>query len=121
MARVETLERRFRGAEGEWWFRHTVSQDLPTLATDALVAGWDTQSLRVLAGEPSNAYYLDLGDLFEKALLELGRPRLNEEQAFSRFVAYLAWLMVSGRISVRDGAQRIERIPWYDAPELPGL
>jgi hypothetical protein len=29
--------------------------------------------------------------------------------------------MVSGRISVRDGAQRIERTPWYDAPDLPGL
>ena len=121
MARVETLERRFRGAEGEWWFRHTVSQDLPTLATDALVAGWDSQSLRVLAGEPSSGYYLDLGDLFEKALSELGRARLSEEQALRRFVAYLAWLMVSGRISVRDGAQRIERIPWYDAPDLPGL
>lgn len=121
MARVEELERRFRGAEGEWWLRRTVSQDLPRLATDALVAGWDTQSLRVLAGEPANAYSSDLGDLFQRALVELGRPRLDEEQAFRRFVAYLAWLVVSRRISARDGAQRIERIPWYDAPELPGL
>lgn len=118
---MEELERRVRGAEGEWWFRHTVSQDLPTLATDALVAGWDSQSLRVLAGEPLKAYYLDLGDLFEKALLELGRPRLTKEQAFRRFVAYLVWLMVSGRIGLLDGAERIERIPWYDAPELDGL
>jgi hypothetical protein len=118
---VEELERRFRGAEGEGWFRHTVSQDLPALATDALVAGWDSQSLRVLAGEPSNAYYLDLGDLFEKALAELGRPRLAEEQALRRSVAYLAWLMVSNRIGVLDGVQRIERLPWYDAPELDGL
>jgi hypothetical protein len=45
-----------RGAEGEWYERHTISQDLPQLATDALVAGWDTRSLRVLAGEAANAY-----------------------------------------------------------------
>ncbi len=118
---MEELERRVRGAEGEWWFRHTVSQDLAGLATDALVEGWDSQSLRVLAGEPSNAYDLDLGDLFEKAILELGRKRLTEEQAFRRYVGYLAWLMVSGRVGVLDGVQRIERIPWYEAPELDGL
>lgn len=76
------LERRIRGAEGEWQSRHTVSQDLPALATDALVEGCDSQSLRVLAGEPPNAYYLDLGDLFEKAMSELGRPRLTQDQAF---------------------------------------
>jgi len=53
------------------------------------------------------AYFLDLGDLFEKALLELGRPRLTEEQAIRRYVGHLAWLIVSGGISIRDGAQRI--------------
>jgi hypothetical protein len=121
LAVVEELERRIRGAEGEWWFRHTVSQDLPGLATDALVAGWDGQSLRVLAGEPSDTDHRDLGDLFEKAVLELGRERLTGEQAFRRFVAYLAWLMVSRQVSVLDGVQRIERIPWYDAPELDAL
>jgi hypothetical protein len=118
---MEELERRIRGAEGEWRFRHTVGQDLPALATDALVEGWDSQSLRVLAGEPSNAYYLDLGDLFEKAMSELGRPRLTEDHAFRRYVAYLAWLMVSGRVGVLDAVHRIERVPWYDAPDLDGL
>jgi hypothetical protein len=64
-----------RGAEGEWYERHTISQDLPQLATDALVVGWDTQSLRVLAGESPSAYALDLGDLLARALLELGPSR----------------------------------------------
>lgn len=72
---MEVLERRVRGAEGEWWFRYTVSQDLPTLATDALIAGWDSQSLRLLAGEPLHAYSLDLGDLFEKAMLSTPTAR----------------------------------------------
>jgi hypothetical protein len=66
---TEDLERRIRGAEGEWGFRRTVSQDPPASATDALVAGWDSQSLRILAGEPSSAYYLDLGDLLGKAIV----------------------------------------------------
>ncbi len=53
--------------------------------------------------------------------MELGRPRLTEHEAFRRFVAYLVWLMVSGRIGLLDGAQRIGRIPWYDAPEVEDL
>lgn len=118
---MDDLERRIRGAEGEWYFRRMVSQDLPTLATDAMVAGWDGQSLRVLAGEPSNAYDLDMGDLFAKAMLELGRPQPSHGEAFRMFVAYLAWLIATERVSVLDGTQRIERIPWYDAPELDGL
>jgi hypothetical protein len=48
---------------------------LPQLATDALVAGWDTQSSRVLAGERPNADPLDLGDLFAPAAL-ITRARL---------------------------------------------
>src|SRR3954453_20133435 len=51
----KALEWRVRGAEGEWFERHTISHDLPQLATDVLVAGWDTQSLRVLAGEGPDA------------------------------------------------------------------
>jgi hypothetical protein len=63
------------------------------------------------AAEPSDAYYLDLGDLFEKAMVELGRPRLTEEQAVRRYVAYLAWLVVSGRIGVLDGCPTLRADP----------
>lgn len=112
---------RIRGAEGEWFERHTVSQDLPQLATDALVAGWDTQSLRVLAGEPSSAYAPDLGELFARALHELGRTVPSPEEARRAFVGYLAWLIVTDRVEPIEGAKRIERIHWWEPPEMLDL
>jgi hypothetical protein len=118
---IDELEWRFRGAEAEWYERHTVSQNLPELATDALVAGWDTQSLRVLAGESPNAFPHDLGDLFARALKELERPVLSPAQARSAFARYLAWLTVTERVSPLDGAKRIERIHVCEHPELPEL
>jgi hypothetical protein len=114
----EALEWRVRGAEGEWFERHTISQDLPQLATDALVAGWDTQSLRVLAGEAPDAYPLDLGDLFARALKELGRPVPSPARARWLFVQYLCWLVVTDQVSPLDGAKRVERIRCWQSPEV---
>jgi hypothetical protein len=117
----QALEWRVRGAEGEWFERHTISQDLPQLATDALVAGWDTQSLRVLAGESPNTYPLDLGDLFARALEELGRPVPSRTRARWLFIHYLCWLVVTDQVSPLDGAKRLERIHFWEPPEVPEL
>ena len=81
---LEALEWRVRGAEGEWYERHAIGQDLAQLATDALVAGWDTQSLRVLAGEPPSARWL--------------------------FIRYICWLVVTDQLRPLDGGKRLERI-----------
>lgn len=118
---VDELEWRFRGAEGEWYERHTVSQDLPRLATDALVAGWDTPTLRVLAGESPDAFPQDLGDMFARVLRELGRPvptPLDARLAFSR---YLAWMILTNRVTPLDGAKRMERIHFWEQPEVQAL
>jgi hypothetical protein len=117
----EALESRVRGAEGEWFERHTISQDLPQLATDALVAGWDTQSLRVLAGEGPNSYPLDIGDLFARALEELGRPVPSPARARWLFIQYLCWLVVTDQVSPLDGAKRLERIHFWEPPEVVEL
>jgi hypothetical protein len=118
---LDALEWRVRGAEGEWYERHTISQDLPRLATDALIAGWDTQSLRVLAGEPSNAYPPDLGDLFARALRELGRPGPSPVRARWLFIQYLCWLIVTDQLTPLDGAKRLERIHYWEHPEVAEL
>jgi hypothetical protein len=115
---LESLEWRVSGAEGEWYERHTISQDLPQLATDALVAGWDTQSLRVLAGEPPNAYAHDPGDLFARALQELGRPVPSPARARWLFIQYLCWLIVTDQVSPLDGGRRMERIHYWEHPEV---
>jgi hypothetical protein len=117
-ADLEALEWRVRGAEGEWYERHTISQDLPQLATDALVAGWDTQSLRVLAGEAPNAYPPDLGDLFARGLLELGRAVPSRARARWLFIQYLCWLVVTDQVSPLDGGKRLERIHYWEPPEV---
>jgi hypothetical protein len=117
----EALEWRVRGAEGEWYERHTISQDLPQLATDALLAGWDTQSLRVLAGEHSSAYAFDLGDLFARALRELGRPVPSPARARWLFIQYLCWLVVTDQVSPLDGGKRLERIHHWEHPEVDEL
>jgi len=71
------FEWRVLGAEAEWYATWRVSQDLPELATNALVQGLDTQSLRLLAGERLTANPIDLGELFARALGELERPALS--------------------------------------------
>ena len=118
---LEALEWRVRGAEGEWYERYTVSQDLTELATDALAVGWDTPSLRVLAGEDPSAYFLDLGDLFARALRELGRPAPSPARARWLFIQYLCWLMVTDQVSPLDGGKRLERIHYWEPPEVDEL
>ena len=115
---LDALEWRVRGAEGEWHERHTVSQDLPGLATDALAAGWDAPSLRVLAGEDGSAYPPDLGDLFAQALAELGRPTPSPGRARWQLIQYLCWLVVTDRIRPLDAGKRLERIHYWDEPAV---
>lgn len=58
-----------------------MGEDLPALATDALVEGLDTPTLRILAGEPSTMFAeFDNRDLFRKILEELGREPAPREQ-----------------------------------------
>ncbi len=98
------------GAEAEWHAVHRISQDVPELATRALIAGWDSPSLRVLAGEPANTYLYDLGELLAKTLLELDRPAPSREDAIWRLVQFVCWQMRTARVGPINAARRIERI-----------
>jgi hypothetical protein len=118
---IDALEWRVRGAEGEWYERHTISQDLPAIAADALLAGWDTQSLRLLAGENPKAYVFDLGELFARALDELGRRAPSPERARWQFIQYVCWMVLTGQITRLDGGNRLERIHYWESPEVMEL
>jgi hypothetical protein len=64
---------RFESTEDDFWIHDQVrSEELPGIATAGLMAGLDSPSLRVLAGQPSHASR-DNMDLWIAALEELDR------------------------------------------------
>jgi hypothetical protein len=112
----EALERRLAGAQAELDALNTVGEDLPALATDALVEGLDTPTLRILAGEPSIMFAeFDNRDLFRKVLEELGREPLPREEALWQLIRFRCWDILQGRVTPIDGARRIERLV-YEEP-----
>lgn len=79
--------------------------DMPTWAATALTQGYDSPSLRELAGvqdEPRT-----VRDLFTAALAELGAPHLTEQQALWVLVHTHARSIVAGLISPEEGAELI--------------
>lgn len=86
------------------------SEDLPGIATDALVRGVDSPSLRELAGlRPSDVR--EASDLFRAALDELGLPLPIKDEALWRLVRHIATRVVSGDLPPQDGAMWI----WVNA------
>lgn len=85
------------------------TDDLPEAATQALVAGLDSPSLRVLAGTTSkNAFELE--ELLERSLLELGLSCATEEEARRAVARYRAQQIVRGEIAPAMGAGLIWRL-----------
>lgn len=99
---------------------HTLGQlltdDLPEAATQALVAGKDSPSLRRLAGSTSqNAFELE--DLLQRSLEELGLPPATEEEALRALARYRAEQIVRGEIQPARGAGLIWRLFIPEYPE----
>lgn len=84
------------------------SEDLPTLAVDALVRGVDCPALRLLAGQaPSDVR--DSRDLFDRALDELGIAIPTEQEALWKLVRFTCAQITSGAVSPFAGAEWIWR------------
>lgn len=82
------------------------SEELPDIATDALVRGWDSPSLRLLAGQDP-ADVRDSADLFERVLDELGIALLPPDEAVWCLVRMTAQEIVDGEIEPASGANAI--------------
>ena len=83
-----------------------VSEDLPEIATEALVRGLDSPTLRVLAGQ-SRDDVRDLADLFRDALDELGIDLPDPDSAQWRLARRIAGDIVTGRVSPARGANEL--------------
>lgn len=82
------------------------SEDLPGLATDALVRGIDSPALRMLAGQDASDVR-DSADLFRRVLTELNISLPDADQARWRLVRMTAQRIVDGRINAAAGASEI--------------
>jgi hypothetical protein len=82
------------------------SEDLPELATEALVRGLDSLALRELAGQAPDDVR-DSADLFRVALAELGIELPDSETAEWRLARRVASEIVAGTISGGRGANKL--------------
>jgi hypothetical protein len=89
------------------------SEELPSVATNALVAGVDSPSLRVLAGLRASDY-ADARDLFTAAVDELGLARPTPDEARWYFVRRWARAMVDGAISPYEASRMIWWRGWEE-------
>ena len=91
------------------------SEELPAIATDALVRGLDSPSLRLLAGT-SPRDVRDARDLLWSALDELGIAKPSQTEARWLLVRGWAHDIIANRLAPIDGARRI----WWDGWEELG-
>jgi hypothetical protein len=113
---ILTME--LQSAAGFWVLGLLRSDELPGVAADALEAGIDTPSLRILAGE----HHPDVGELdrlFTGALAESQLEMPGRPAAIMMAARYYAERVVSGNMSPIKGASAMS---WYlstieEAPE----
>jgi hypothetical protein len=86
-------------------------EELPSIAADALVAGVDSPSLRLVAGTPTREYQ-DARELFIAAANELRLPVPTPEEARWCRVREWAQAMVDGSVSPYEASRRIWGQGW---------
>jgi len=99
-------------------------EDLPDIATEALLMGEDTESLRLLAGltpvEGDQAW-----DLFDLAIEELGLHQPNELEATRIVTASIAQRASTGGMSLHDAIRTLAavcvRLRWQVPESMPFL
>jgi hypothetical protein len=85
------------------------SEDLPMLAANLLVDGYDTPALREAAGVSS--YDSDNArSTFRQALTELGLTELPESEAWWQLAKHTAQRIVDGELPARNGCEEMRRI-----------
>ena len=94
--------------EALWRLGRLPVDAVETFAVDALMEGYDGPALRELAWPHSS--WGEVGDLFAKALEEMGRPPLDRRGAIAQVIRHLAAEIVAGRVPAFEGARDL----YYD-------
>jgi len=90
----------------------TPPHELPDFATELLVLGYDSPSLRELAGLPTGDR-ADAADLWSAVRDELGIRHEEKEEAARFLLRYLAEETAGQRIDVLAGARLMYRVGWF--------
>ena len=109
---------RWEAAEAEWVSARSIGVALPELAVDALHAGRDSPSLRVLAGMSPREDARDLRDMFLAAVRELGRELPGTNDAAARLLRLYSLAITQHEVSPYDGARLIARLGYDFSHEL---
>ena len=102
---------------------HNINKIWIDWATDMLVAGFDTEKLRILAGEtePINQFYAQ--NLAEQILAELGIDYSDKEQITKNYVSFLIGKSLNGEISNLRALEKLERLyvelDYYEIVDRP--
>lgn len=101
---IEVAERQLIDVAAQWACGFVNATDVVDAATDALVVGLDSPTLRILAGVPTNEATVDVPGLVERAMDELELPYFGPGHPTSRLLAAsaLAAEHVHGRLPARD-------------------
>jgi hypothetical protein len=96
------------------WVSHDVyGEEMPAIAADLLEAGYDTPSLRRLAGEMNVACSADVEDLVGRVFRELSAPYpLSESEAKLTVTRQIAREVIAGMRNVRAAANHLEIVVW---------
>ncbi|MDP9906697.1 MULTISPECIES: hypothetical protein [Arthrobacter] len=86
--------------------------ELPDFATELLVLGYDTPSLRELAGLPKGDR-ADAADMWNAVRDELSVRHEDDEDAAKFLLKYWAQEIVEGRIDVLPGSRLMCRVGWF--------
>jgi hypothetical protein len=106
--------------EARWWFGQIPNSKVPETALDLLEAGYDSPTLRQIAGIDDKSA-IDLGTLFEIALKELGRSELSRDQAAKYLAAEICQEIVTGQLTPYEGARKIWWEIWENQRSLEVL
>jgi hypothetical protein len=92
------------------------SENMPDLATSALEQGYDSPSLRILAGLiPSLDSSWEINTYLEKALIELNISELSSSMACLILIRYYLQQIIDGDISPFEGLEKVIKNIYYNS------
>ncbi len=99
-----------------WGCNDIYAEHMPAIAADLLEDGYDSPSLRRLAGEIDITHRSDVAPLVEKVFHELNVPfPMNEKQAKLILTRQLAREVFAGKRNIFVASSHLEGVWWWDS------